>query len=505
MSSVSFGKFNPDVDCQLDDGDTAWVSVSTILVLCMAGALAFFEAGLSRKKETLTIFSQIWVGLSLLAVCWILFGYTLVFGPSQGGFIGGLDYLAFVNVDFDKCSQHALTIPHASFACFQMMFACITPLLMTGAFAERLKWKSYIIMVVLWEILVYYPCAHIIWGGGFLSHQPLDTLDFAGGIVIHVSSGIAALVCALVFGKRKDFDVHHGEPHPSNIPLAAIGAALLWMGWFGFNAGSALSSSGVAVVAIVNTHAAACVSTIVWMFMYWIQNKKPSMVSILNGSIAGMAGVTPASGYISVHSALVLGFVLGAFSYLSIYLLKHKLKIDDALDVSSVHGVTGLIGSIAIGFCASLKINPNGADGVFYGNGWQLVAQIVGVAFVLFWSGTVTFILALTIRFLNNKWPIFLVSTKDEEEDGLDGLEFAEISAYEETVSPEALKLLLEELEKKRIRHMKSLIETQQEQILIQQKHRRTLLRERTNIHSNDNISESDKPVLSSYGSVNNL
>eukprot|EP00455_Lapot_gusevi_P044497 TRINITY_DN5566_c0_g1_i1.p1 TRINITY_DN5566_c0_g1~~TRINITY_DN5566_c0_g1_i1.p1 ORF type:complete len:477 (-),score=172.07 TRINITY_DN5566_c0_g1_i1:77-1507(-) len=409
--------------CNIDTGDTAWVLVSTVLVLGMMPALALFEAGLLRSKNTLSIATQIIGGLTVLAFMWNVFGFSLVYSTTVGGIIGNLDNVLLINVSYSDCNPRlSKNIPIAAFAAFQMMFACITPLLMTGAYAERLKFKAFMMITVLWEIFVFYPIAHWIWGGGWLG--ALGVMDFAGGIVIHVSAGIGALVLAIMVGHRHEFEKYHGEFPPSNLPLAVLGAALLWMGWFGFNAGSALSASAVAVSAVASTQIAACVSGIVWLALSWIRDR-PSCVALINGVIAGLAGVTPASGYISSESTLVLGLILGVASFYGVVLMKHKLHIDDALDVSSVHGLTGLIGSIFIGFCSETRLNPIAANGVVFGGGRLLWVQLVGVIVVLVYAAVVTYLIGLVTQHF-----VGLRITIEEEISGLDMVEHAEFAYH---------------------------------------------------------------------------
>ncbi|KYQ99652.1 ammonium transporter [Tieghemostelium lacteum] len=406
-----------------DTGDTTWVLLSTILVLGMMPALAFFEAGLLRSKNTLSIITQVISGIVVLTVMWQAFGFSLTFGPTQHGIIGNLNHAFLIGVSYQDCSVHAPFIPSAAYAMFMMMFANITPLLMTGAFAERVKFKAFIILTVFWEIIVFYPVAHWIWGGGWLETQ-FKVLDFAGGIVIHTSAGVGALVISLYLGKRNGFEKYGGEFPPSNIPLAALGAALLWMGWFGFNAGSALAAGSVATSAVASTQIGGSFSAIVWIVLSWLRGK-PSAVAVLNGVIAGLAGITPASGYINSQYSIGLGVVLGLASYLSVYLLKHKLHIDDALDVSSVHGLTGIIGSLAIGFCAEKAINPNGENGVFFGNPRLLGVQLLAVVVVAAWSAFVTFVLLVVIdKFVG------LRIDQQEEDMGLDLVEHGEFAYH---------------------------------------------------------------------------
>ena len=398
-------------------GDSSWMLVSTGLVMLMIPALGFFEAGLIRSKNSVSVIMQTFSGLAILSILWIVIGFTLVFAPSHGGIIGGLDWMIFNNVPFDKPLNYAPTIPGVSFATYQMMFAVITPLLITGAFAERMKFSSFILFIILWSILIYYPLAHWVWGKGWLAN--LGVFDFAGGLVVHTSAGMGSLAAALIFGHRKSFGPTITTPH--NIPLAAMGASLLWFGWFGFNAGSALASGSLAANTLLVTHGASAASSVVWILLSWKRSGKPSAIAAINGAIAGLAGVTPASGFISIQNSLILGTVIGLISYYTIILLKERLRIDDALDVSSVHGVTGIIGSLAIGFIASALINPAGPNGLVYGNPEQLGIQAIGVAVsaALAFGGTV-FIIKIIDATIG-------IRVKENEEDiGLDISQHAE-------------------------------------------------------------------------------
>jgi Amt family ammonium transporter len=401
----------------IDTGDTTWMLISTGLVMLMTPALGFFEAGLIRAKNTLSVIMQTFSGLAILSTLWFVLGFTLVFAPSQGGLIGGLDWLFYSNVPFNESVDYAPTVPGVTFATYQMMFAVITPLLITGAFAERVKWSAFVVFIIAWSALVYYPLAHWIWGRGWLAD--LGVFDFAGGIVIHTSAGLGSLAAALVLGRRKNFGPEIMVPH--NIPLAVIGAVLLWLGWFGFNAGSALASGSLAANTLLVTHIASSTSAIVWIVLSWKRSGKPSTTAAINGAIAGLAGVTPAAGFISSQHSFFLGIVLGLASYYAILLLKEHWKIDDALDVSSVHGVTGIVGALAIGIVASTMINPAGPDGLLFGNPMQLAIQAFGIAVAgaLGFGGTII-IMKLIDRTIGLK-------VKEEEEDiGLDLTQHAE-------------------------------------------------------------------------------
>jgi ammonium transporter, Amt family len=392
--------------------------VASSLVLLMIPALGMFEAGLLRKKNTVSIFMQIFFGLALLSVMWFIFGFSLTFGPDTAGLVGNLDWTFLKGVPFnDSLANYAPTIPGVLFAKFEMMFAVITPLLLTGAIAERMKFSAFIIFIAVWSFLIYYPLVHWIWGGGWLGK--LGVVDFAGGIVIHTSAGMGALAAALVLGRRFNYGPAIMVPH--SIPLAVLGSALLWLGWFGFNAGSALASGGVAGNTVINTHMASSVSALIWVGLSWLRTGKPSIIAAINGAIAGLAGITPASGYVSVEHAFLIGIAVGIASYLGVIFLKDRLKIDDALDVSSVHGIAGIIGSLAIGIFAASIINPMGPNGLLYGNPSQLLIQAigVGVAGVMGFFGT--YVILKVIDVLIG----IRVSAKVEQE-GLDIAEHAE-------------------------------------------------------------------------------
>ena len=400
-------------DACIDGADTAWVRLCFVLVLSMFPGLALFEASLLQAKNTVSVLVQVLVGLITLSVLWDLVGFTLVYGPTQGGIIGGLDHVFLIDVPYDACSRFAPTVPAAAFAMFQMLFAAISPLLMTGAFAERLRFWPSLAFMVGWEALVYYPVAHWVWGGGWLSTQ-FGVKDFAGGIVIHTTAGAGSLVCAMVLGPRHGFKAAGNEDPapPSSLPTALLGCGLLFTGWFGFNAGSALSSGIVSTSAVVSTQIGGCVSGLVWMVLssasgdsYEGEDRRiteavrrrqgPSLMALMNGTIAGLAGITPASGFIDSQASLCLGTLIGLCTYCSVGVLKHRFGIDDALDVSSVHGVSGIVGSIGVGFLASPAADPTLAKeqehGLLYGGGLYLLrAQLLGVVVAFVWSATMT-------------------------------------------------------------------------------------------------------------------
>ena len=401
----------------INSGDTAWMLVASSFVLLMIPALGLFEAGLLRKKNTVSIFMQIFLGVALLSVMWFVFGFSLTFGPDTAGLVGNLDWTFLKGVPFDSSLNYAPTIPGVLYAKFEMMFAVITPLLLTGAIAERMKFSAFVLFIAAWSFLIYYPLAHWIWGGGWLGK--LGVKDFAGGITIHTSAGMGALGAVIVLGRRLNYGPSIMVPH--SIPIAVLGASLLWLGWFGFNAGSALASGAVAGNTMIVTHMASAVSALVWVGLSWMRTHKPSIIAAINGAIAGLAGITPISGFVSVEHAFAIGFAVGIASYLGVIFLKDKLKIDDALDVSSVHGIAGIIGSLAIGIFASTLINPAGPNGLLFGNPHQLLIQAMGVAV----AGTVgfggTFIIMKVLDVL-----IGVRVSPETEEKGLDIEEHAE-------------------------------------------------------------------------------
>lgn len=411
--------------CNRDDGDIAWMLMSTVLVLSMFPGVAFFEAGLLRKKNTTSIVAQVFCGLTILSLMWLLFGFSLTFGGDRGGFIGTFDDGLFFNVAFDDCYDSVDTIPTALFALFQMMFACITPLLMTGAYAERLAWKPFLIFTIMWEILVYYFVAHWVWAPkGWLAQ--LGVQDFAGGIVLHTTAGVSSLVAVAMLGRRHNFSKYHGEFPYSSLPTAAIGATLLWTGWFGFNGGSALGANSVAIAAVVNSQIGATASAFVYMSITAYRTGRPSAIAMMNGAIGGLAGVTPAAGFIHPQAALLLGAILGVSIDTGIHLLKLRWHFDDALDVSTVHGVTGIIGSLFIGFAGYKNINPNGADGIVATHGKDgrlLGVQLLGVVVCGAWAAFWTFVI---LKVISKFMPLRVHHSHERQ--GLDQAIFSEVA-----------------------------------------------------------------------------
>lgn len=406
------------ISLSLDTGDTSWIILAGSLVFLMIPALALFEAGLLRKKNAVSIFAQIFFGLGFLSLMWFTFGFSFAFGSDISGVIGNLDYVFLRNVPFqESLEQFAPTIPGMTFVQFQMVVAVVTPLLLTGVIAERMKFSSFIIFIAAWSIFIYYPLVHWVWGGGWLAE--FGVADFAGGIVIHTSAGMSALAAALVLGRRRHFGPSIMVPH--NIPLAVFGASLLWLGWFGFNAGSALSAGGIAANTIMVTHMASSVSALIWIGLSWKRTGKPSVVSGINGALAGLVGITPAAGFVSVEYAVLIGLGIGFASYAGLIIFKEKLRIDDALDVSSVHGVAGIIGSLSIGIFASTVINPMGPTGALFGNINQLGIQLLGVGAAIALGFGGTWIIMKILKFVTG----IRVSDKIED-DGLDIGEHAE-------------------------------------------------------------------------------
>ena len=373
----------------INSGDTAWVLASAALVMLMTPGLGFFYGGMVRRKNVLGTVMHSFIVIALISVQWVLWGYTLAFGPDHHGIIGGLDWLALNGVGLTPNPAYAPTIPHQAYMIFQAMFAIITPALITGAFAERMKFSTFLVFILLWATLVYDPIAHSVWGTGGWLHK-LGALDFAGGTVVHISSGVSALAAALVLGRRLGYGREPMEPH--NIPFVVLGAALLWFGWFGFNAGSAVSSGGLATSAFVVTNTAAAMAALAWMFMSWIFHGRPSVLGAASGAVVGLVAITPASGFVTPMAALAIGAGAGVFCFLAVR-LRSKANVDDSLDVWACHGVGGTWGALATGLFATVSVNAAGANGYFYGNPRQLLTQLVAVAAVWAYSFAATWIL----------------------------------------------------------------------------------------------------------------
>jgi Amt family ammonium transporter len=357
-------------------GDTTFVLISAALVMLMTPGLALFYGGMVRGKNVLGTIMQCFVILGLVSVQWALFGYSLAFGPDHGGLIGGLNWLALSGVGAAPNPDYAATIPHAAFMMFQMMFAVITPALICGAYAERMKFTGFLLFTLIWITVIYDPLAHWVWGvGGWM--RDMGALDFAGGTVVHISSGASALACCIFLGRRRGYKKTPFMPH--NLPMTILGAGLLWFGWFGFNAGSALAANGLAVSAFTVTHLAAAAATLSWVGAEWFHQGKPTTLGAASGAVAGLVAITPASGFVGPLAAIAIGLVGGALCYWGVS-LKWKLGYDDALDVVGVHGLGGTWGALATGIFASTAVNSAGADGLIYGNVSLLGVQAVAVA-----------------------------------------------------------------------------------------------------------------------------
>jgi Amt family ammonium transporter len=373
----------------MNTGDTAWVLISSALVLLMTPGLAFFYGGMVRKKNILSILMQCFIIMCLVGVQWVMYGYSLSFHPGTG-FWGGFGWLGLNGVGLEPYADYAGTIPHQAFMIFQAMFAIITPALIIGAFAERMKFSAFLSIILLWVTFVYAPVCHWVWGiGGWLRN--LGALDFAGGTVVHINAGIAALVTAIVIGKRKNIDKHIPAPH--NMPFVALGTGLLWFGWFGFNAGSALAANGLAANAFVVTNTAAAAAGLSWAIIEWLRNGKPTIFGVCSGAVAGLVAITPAAGYVNVVSAVIIGMLVSVFCFIAVTVIKPKLGYDDSLDAFGVHCVGGIWGALATGLFASKAVNPAGADGLFFGNPHQLLVQFYAVAVTLVYSGVLTLVI----------------------------------------------------------------------------------------------------------------
>jgi Amt family ammonium transporter len=397
---------------EINTGDTAWVLVATALVMLMTPGLGFFYGGLVRRKNVLATIMHSFFILALISVQWVLWGYSLAFGPDKGGIIGGLEWIGLTGVGAEPNKDYAPTIPHQLFMAFQMMFAIITPALITGAFAERKRFKAFVLFSLLWATFVYDPLAHWVWGvGGWL--RSLGALDFAGGTVVHISSGVSALVAALVIGRRIGWGHEHMVPHDA--PMTVLGAALLWFGWFGFNAGSALAAGPLAVNAFVVTNTAAAMAALTWITVSWAHTGRPSAVGGAAGAVAGLVAITPASGFVDVRAAILIGLGAGVFCYAAVQLLKNRYQIDDALDVFGVHGIGGTWGALATGLFATKAVNEAGADGLLFGNPAQLGIQAVAVVATWVFVAVMTFVILKVVDAL-----VGLRVPEEEERLGLD-------------------------------------------------------------------------------------
>ncbi len=401
----------------MDSGDTAFMLIATAMVMLMTPGLALFYSGLVRSKNVLSTTMQSFVCLGVITVIWVLYGYSMAFGPDIGHFVGNLDYAGLKNVGLTP-GPYSDTIPDLLFCAFQLMFAIITPALITGAIAERMKFSAYLLFIVFWATFVYFPICHWVWGqGGWLGE--MGALDFAGGTVIHINSGAAALVACLMLGKRKGYG--RDAMHPHNLPLTVLGAGLLWFGWFGFNAGSALSAGPVAVLALMTTQVATGAGLLAWVLAEWKIQGKPTILGAASGALAGLVAITPGAGFVSPTSALIMGGVAGVLCYFAI-LAKGKFGYDDSLDVVGIHGVGGLWGALATGLFASTAANPDGVNGLFFGNPGQLTIQAIGAGAAIAYSVVLTFIILKAIDLT-----IGLRVDRDDETQGLDVTSHGEV------------------------------------------------------------------------------
>ena len=400
----------------MNTGDIAFMLVATALVMLMTPGLALFYGGMVRAKNVLSTILQSFACLGVVSIIWVLYGYSLAFGPDVNGLIGNLDWAGLNGVGL-TAGPYSETIPHLLFVAFQLMFAIITPALITGTFAERVKFPAFLLFTVLWCTLVYLPVCHWVWGGGWISKH--GGLDFAGGTVIHINSGAAALVAALVFGKRRGWGKESFHPH--NLGMTVLGAGLLWFGWFGFNAGSALAANEIAVNAFFTTHVATAAALLSWLVAEWLVQGKPTALGAASGAIAGLVAITPGAGFVGAGSAILIGLVAGALCYFAV-LMKSRLGYDDALDVVGVHGVGGLWGALATGLFATTAVNPNGKDGLFFGNPQLFGVQAMDAFTTIAYSMVVTFLILKVVDAL-----VGLRVSTEEEVQGLDLTQHSEI------------------------------------------------------------------------------
>ncbi|RJP77603.1 MAG: ammonium transporter [Desulfobacteraceae bacterium] len=393
----------------MNTGDTAWMIVATAMVMMMTPAgLALFYGGMSRSKNLLNTFAMTFVSYCIGSLVWMLWGYSLAFGPDQAGIIGGLDHLLMRGIGVGSLTG---TIPTILFALFQMTFAGITVALVLGSIVDRMKFSSWIVFSILWVTFIYCPVAHWVWGGGWMAK--MGALDFAGGNVVHINAGVAGLVLALVVGKRRGYGKE--AMFPSSVTLTALGAALLWFGWFGFNAGSELAADGVAASAFMVTNTSAAVAALSWMFAEWFFSKKPTVLGLASGAVAGLVSITPAAGFVNLPASMIIGLVAGVFGYYSVSVLKHKLGYDDSLDAFGVHGMCGVWGALATGLFATPEINELG-KGLFYGNPGQLWIQLVSIIATALFTAIGTLVVLSLTRLLTGGLRV----DADEEVVGLD-------------------------------------------------------------------------------------
>ena len=399
----------------INTGDTAWVLISAALVFIMTPAVALFYGGMVRSKNVLTTIMQSMFILGMVSVEFILIGYTMAFGPDVNGLIGDLSKFGLIGVGYNILDGG--TIPELAFIAFQCMFAALTPALITGAFAERMRFSAFALLMLLWALLIYNPMAHWVWGGGFLAQ--LGALDFAGGLVIHILSGVSGLTICILLGKRRGYGKTAIVPH--NIPMTVIGAAFLWIGWFGFNAGSALAANNLAANAFLVTQIAAAAGVLGWVIPEWIRSGKPTVIGAVSGGVAGLVAITPAAGFVDVLPSIAIGLIGGAICYSAVAILKERLGYDDSLDAFGVHGIGGMWGAVATGLWATTAINPDGANGLFYGEIDLLIAQIISIFVAILFA-----VVGSTILFKIVNHFIAIRVDEDEEITGLDLVEHGE-------------------------------------------------------------------------------
>lgn len=393
---------------KIDTGDTAWMIVATALVMLMTiPGLALFYGGLSKRKDTLNTIAMSFVTFCIVSVLWVIYGYTFAFGTDISGIIGSPAKLLLAGVGVNSIADAAKTIPEYIFIVYQLTFAAITVALASGAYIERMKFSAWILFSILWMTLSYLPVAHWVWGGGFLAK--LGALDFAGGTVVHINAGIAALVGALILGKRREMTLI-----PNNLTMVVTGAGLLWFGWFGFNAGSALAANGLAGAAFINTNTATAIAAVAWMFTEWAHSKKPTVLGLASGAVAGLVAITPAAGFVNITGAIIIGLAAGIVSFFSVAVIKAKLGYDDTLDAFGIHGVAGTLGAILTGVFADPSINEAG-KGLLYGNPGQLWTQIVAVGVTVVYVAVVTSVIFMIIK--------AVVGLRVDVEDEIEGLD----------------------------------------------------------------------------------
>ncbi|MCE5327418.1 MAG: ammonium transporter [Planctomycetaceae bacterium] len=426
MADAPAGAAPAPAGVAINSGDTAWILISAALVMLMTPGLAFFYGGLVRRKNVLSVLMQCMTAICIVSIQWVLFGYSLAFGPDKwGGLIGGLDWVGLSGVGAAPMAPYVDTVPHSAFMIYQMMFAVITPALIIGACAERMKFSAFCIFTLLWSTLVYDPLAHWVWGaGGFLGlNGGWGALDFAGGTVVHISAGMTALAAVIVMGKRQGHPTSISPPH--NLPLGVLGAGLLWFGWFGFNAGSALHADSLAVGAFIATHVAAAVAGLTWALLDWMFHKKPTTLGMITGAVGGLVAVTPGAGFVTPMGAIFIGLGAGLFPWLAVTFLKNRLGYDDTLDAFGVHGLGGIWGALATGLVACAAANPAvNRNGLFYGPGGaeQLMTQFKAVCVAVVWSFVMGLILFKVVDLM-----VGLRVNQHEERVGLDLTQHKEV------------------------------------------------------------------------------